>query len=63
MITLDQLVLENHLVRKVEAAIAQYLSENEIRPALPYTRPKSKEGLMKKTEFIYDEHYDCYLCP
>ena len=44
-------------------AIAQYLLEKEIRPAFPYTRPKTKNGFLKKTEFIYDEYYDCYLCP
>ncbi|QCJ45501.1 IS1182 family transposase (plasmid) [Bacillus sp. S3] len=44
-------------------AIAQYLIGNEIRPALPYTRPRTKEGYLKKTDFVYDEHYDCYLCP
>ncbi|MFZ7944909.1 IS1182 family transposase [Neobacillus sp. 19] len=44
-------------------AIAQYLIENEIRPALPYTRPRTKEGYLKKNDFVYDEHYDCYLCP
>ncbi|MFL6559019.1 MAG: IS1182 family transposase, partial [Bacillus sp. (in: firmicutes)] len=44
-------------------AIAQYLIENEIRPALPYTRPRTKEGYLKKSDFVYDEHYDCYLCP
>jgi transposase len=44
-------------------AIAQYLFENEIRPALPYTRPRTKEGYLKKNDFVYDEHYDVYLCP
>lgn len=44
-------------------AIAQYLMENEIRPALPYTRPRTKEGYLKKNDFVYDEHYDVYLCP
>ncbi|MFZ7946014.1 IS1182 family transposase [Neobacillus sp. 19] len=44
-------------------AIAQYLIGNEIRPALPYTRPRTKEGYLKKNDFVYDEHYDCYLCP
>ena len=29
--------------------LPSYLLENENRLALPYTRPKSKEGLMKKT--------------
>jgi len=44
-------------------AIAQYLIENEIRPALPYTRPRTKEGYLKKHDYVYDEHYDCYICP
>lgn len=44
-------------------AIAQYLIENKIQPALPYTRPRTKEGYLKKSEFVYDEHYDCYICP
>jgi transposase len=44
-------------------AIAQYLFENDMRPALPYTRPRTKDGYMKKHEYVYDEHYDCYICP
>lgn len=44
-------------------AIAQYLIENKIRPALPYTRPRTKEGFFKKSDFVYDEHFDTYLCP
>jgi transposase len=44
-------------------AIAQYLIENEIRPVLPYTRPRTKEGYLRKHDYVYDEHYDCYICP
>ncbi|WP_163103547.1 IS1182 family transposase [Peribacillus alkalitolerans] len=44
-------------------AIAQYLLENEIQPALPYTRPRTKEGYLRKHDFVYDEHFDCYICP
>jgi transposase len=44
-------------------AIAQYLIENEIRPVLPYTRPRTKEGYLRKHDYVYDQHYDCYLCP
>jgi transposase len=44
-------------------AIAQYLFENDMIPALPYTRPRTKDGYMKKHEYVYDEHYDCYICP
>jgi transposase len=64
-------VIKNHRKPSVVAAdagyktpaIAQYLIENEIRPALPYTRPRTKEGYLKKREFVYDEQHDCYLCP
>lgn len=44
-------------------AITNYLLENEITPALPYTRPRTKKGFFSKHEYVYDEHYDCYLCP
>lgn len=44
-------------------SIARFLLSNEITPALPYTRPRTKEGYLKKSEFVYDEHYDCYICP
>ncbi|WP_042458483.1 IS1182 family transposase, partial [Neobacillus dielmonensis] len=44
-------------------AIAQYLIEKEIRPVLPYTRPRTKDGYLRKHEYVYDEHYDCYICP
>jgi hypothetical protein len=39
-------------------AIAQYVFENVMTPALPYTRPRTKEGYMKKHEYVYDEYYD-----
>ena len=29
----------------------------------PYKRPMTKEGFFKKYEFVYDEYYDCVLCP
>lgn len=44
-------------------AIAQHLNENEILPALPYTRPRTKEGYLKKQDYVFDEYYDCYICP
>lgn len=30
---------------------------------MPYTRPHTKDGFFRKHEYVYDEHYDCYLCP
>lgn len=32
-------------------------------PIMPYKRPMTKDGYFKKYEYVYDEHYDCYLCP
>lgn len=29
----------------------------------PYTRPKSKKGYFKKSDYVYDETYDQYICP
>ena len=39
------------------------LMEQDIRPVLPYTRPKTKDGFFKKYEFVYDEYFDVYICP
>jgi transposase len=29
----------------------------------PYKRPMTKEGFFKKYDYVYDEYYDCVLCP
>lgn len=34
-----------------------------IDPIMPYKRPMTKPGYFKKYEYVYDEFYDCYLCP
>lgn len=44
-------------------AIAHRLLEDGIEPLLPYKRPQTKDGFFKKYEYVYDEHYDCYICP
>lgn len=44
-------------------AIAKLLIDDNIEPIFPYTRPGGKKGLFKKTEYVYDEYYDCYICP
>ena len=44
-------------------AIAKLLLDDGIRPLLPYKAPMTKEGFFKKYEYVYDEYYDCYLCP
>lgn len=43
--------------------IVKMLMDDEIRPVLPYTRPRTKDGFFRKHEYVYDEYYDCYLCP
>ncbi len=44
-------------------AIAKLLIDDGIEPVFPYTRPQTKEGFFKKYEYVYDEYYDCYICP
>lgn len=44
-------------------AITNFLLENQMLPVLPYTRPKTKDGFFRKHDYVYDEHYDCYICP
>ncbi len=44
-------------------AIAKLLIEDGIKPLLPYKRPMTKDGFFKKYEYVYDEYYDCYICP
>lgn len=44
-------------------AIAQRLLEDGIEPLFPYACPKTKDGFFRKHEFVYDEYYDCYICP
>lgn len=44
-------------------AIAKLLLDDDIRPLFPYKRPMTKDGFFRKYEYVYDEYYDCYLCP
>lgn len=44
-------------------AIAKTLIDDGITPVLPYVSPKGQKGRIPKREFVYDEYYDCYLCP
>lgn len=36
---------------------------NEQVPLMPYKRPMTGKGLFRKHEYVYDEYYDCYICP
>jgi hypothetical protein len=43
--------------------IAKMLLDDKVTPVFPYTRPKTREGFFRKNEYVYDEYFDCYLCP
>ncbi len=43
--------------------ICKILIDEKVRPVMPYTRPKTKEGRFKKYEFVYDAYYNQYICP
>ena len=43
--------------------ICKTLIDRKIRPVMPYKRPMTKKGFFRKHEYVYDEYYDCYLCP
>jgi len=44
-------------------AIAKQLIDGRVKPLFPYTRQKTKKGFFPKSEYVYDEVFDCYLCP
>lgn len=45
------------------ASICKGLIDRDIYGALPYVRPGGTKGMLKKSNFVYDEQFDCYLCP
>jgi transposase len=44
-------------------AIAKLLIDDGVIPVFPYKRPMTKDGFFKKYEYVYDEYFDCYICP
>lgn len=32
-------------------------------PSLPYRRPTTRKGSLPRFDYVYDEYYDCILCP
>ena len=44
-------------------AIAKLLHDDGKELLSTYSRPKTKDGFFKKYEYVYDEYYDCYICP
>lgn len=47
----------------VHPYICKRIFEDEKFPILPYKRPMTKKGFFRKNDFVYDEYYDCYICP
>lgn len=43
--------------------IAKRVIDDGRYPVLPYKRPMGKDGFFRPNEFIYDEYFDCVLCP
>ena len=44
-------------------AVCREILENGQEPYMPYKRPMTKRGFFKKYDYVYDEEYDCYICP
>lgn len=44
-------------------AICRMLLQDGRTPSLPYTMPKTKKGNLPWQEYVYDEYYDCVICP
>jgi len=57
--------IENYVMDAgyITPAISKLLKDNEQRLFIPYKRPMTKKGFFKKHNYVYDEYYDCYLCP
>ena len=47
---------------KIPAIMKKILDSGRI-PCTPYRVPQTKKGFFKKYEYVYDEYYDCILCP
>ena len=44
-------------------AIAKMLIDDGITPVFPYKAPMTKKGFFRKYKYVYDEYFDCYICP
>lgn len=43
--------------------ICREIIDNMQMPIMPYKRPMTKKGYMRKNEYYYDNIGDCYICP
>lgn len=47
---------------KIPALMRELIRDGKV-PVMPYKSPMTKKCYFKKHEYVYDEHYDCYICP
>lgn len=43
--------------------ICKQIIDDGRKAVTPYKRPMTKDGFFKKYEYVYDEYYDCIICP
>jgi transposase/NAD-dependent dihydropyrimidine dehydrogenase PreA subunit len=43
--------------------ICKGLEARGIYGVIGYSRPMHRPGYLRKSDYVYDEYYDCYLCP
>ena len=43
--------------------ICKRIIEDGNIPTMPYKRPMGKHGYFRPADYVYDEYYDCVLCP
>ena len=43
--------------------ICKQIFEDEKLAIMPYKRPMTKKGFFKEYDYVYDEYYDCIICP
>jgi len=43
--------------------ICKRIIDDGRQASLPYKCPMTKDGFFRKYEYVYDEYFDCYLCP
>jgi len=43
--------------------IMKQIFDSGRKATTPYRCPMTKKGFFRKYEYVYDEHYDCILCP
>jgi len=43
--------------------ICKTILRDGYKPSIAYKRPMTKKNFFKKYDYVYDEYYDCYICP